>query len=546
MGQPIFVDETGSRQPASIIPEPPLRRRRGALRVVVLVAVASGVTLGWLHQTRVDRWLRQVEAYQGTWHSYRRADILRWLVAEGDDPRITAALVSELEQAAGSGGYDLHELMAWLVPELERRQPPVDHRYLDGLVGLYAHHELVGCVTLARAMSPEDRQRLVERGRSSDDPGRRFAGLLLGCEVGLGSVQDVSLIVAGVEAESKGQGLGMAVLFESEFEPSSRHRAARRALLGIGSDAVPALVKAFESTDRTVANLCAGVLNELDPEALVSQIERWLDEYQDRAPEIFAAERQLEGGRQALHEAGIHPGRVEDSLLEIKGFGEQRQVIAAGHHLAFLAAEGLVALDGSGSEGPSLDARRAQRPEVELGVDLCFMRALSSHNEAVAKYCARQLEQRLHRDDYIDMLFTFVARKATFRGSELEVYKQALVRFGAAASAGVVRNLERLLQAADGDLESVYWVHKLIALEVLEDVGEADAYPVLVRYAADPGGFMVAETTGLTERTERNVFFRDLCRKALDAIQGRSGVPAPEVSAPDEEVEPEPGEEGGG
>jgi hypothetical protein len=536
---------------------------------LLLSGLALVPALHWLHTTQVERWIARLDRLPGPYDEYERADVLRCLArCPDDDARVAGAFVHELalvaagsppEPASGSGRtvytprplyaneYDVVSVFRLIAPELERRKPAVTDAYLDALLGAYGRlteaKQVEECVGLARGLGPEAVARLAARRTALPDARARRSALLLVCALGAGRPEDAADIVREIEAESPppteasivnealADGAGA---IDVEFAPSTRHKAAQRALVALGKPAAPALVAALGSRSRAAVNLAASALVEIDRPTFLGAFETKLGEYEEVLVRAFFAENVLERDKlfrlnpTAAQEA--RAGGGEDPVPSAAEVAEAHRDLAEAHIFSYLVAEGLHAL---------VKVRGDDR------IDLCFMRALASRNEAVAKFCARELAARLSRDDFIDKLFQYLAKKETFAVREIEVYEKAIEGHGVPASAGIVRNLERLLERAEGKPEGVYWAAKVIALHCLANVGDAAAYGVLQKYVADSKSFRETTSRGSGPEEETLIPYADLCRKAAKMIAVRKGKPAPTSLGGTARAAPPPSPDGG-
>ena len=521
-----------------LLPALPSPRPGGFLRTLVVTGVAAGVTLGWVHTTRIERWLRQLDGLTDTYDGYKRHRILGWLDAACAPDDVRAAEAFALEVVRGAEAitppltrtYDATSALDVATPALARRQPAQTERYLHAVLTLYARLEDERCVELIKALGADAHAKLREVSATIEDPTARYGALLLVCAAGAGRPEDADAIFAGVEAESpppteaeliaqasaQEAGEQSPSAIDSEFAASERHKAAQRALLGFGDAVVARLVTGFQSRSRAVANLCARVLRQTSLATLIGETEKRIDQYAESgnlrplAQNVVARAEYFRQHPEALE--GREPGAANPVPSE-EELTRARAILGQDHHLSNLIAEALQAL---------LDVRGDER------VDLSFMRALSSPNEAVAKFCARELRARLTRAQFADALFKFLTQKGSFWVREVEVYEGALKGYGPAVSVDIVRNLESLLEGAKGKAGDVFWIHKAIALRCLAEVGAPDAYGILVKYADDPGGYVFKATErGTGKTTEEQVFYNDLARKAAGAIAGRSATSAP-------------------
>jgi hypothetical protein len=536
----LMVD-SGSSAPERLPNLAPVRVG-GFLRALVMSLVAAGATIAWLHSTRIERWFAQLE--KPDLYYWDRHEVLTWLdEAAPEDPRVTEAFVAEIVRSGtlltGSDGtYRTSEALSGLqvaAPVLLRRQPPPSEDYLRALLVLYARLESEFCAELVKALGPQAHEKLREASAKIEDPTARYGALLLICTAGAGVPADADSILASVESErppptdadlvaaavASIQDRALPSVMDEIFTPSSRHEAAAKALIGLGDAIVERLVAGFKSRSRAVTNLCARVLRQTSLATLVSETEKRIDEYAESgllrpaAQNVVYRDKYFRENPQALAEL------PEGAKSPVPTQDEMDQALAAlgkDHHLSNLVAESLNAL---------LDVREGR-------VDLCFMRALSSPNEGVAKFCAGELRKRLTREQFADTLFRFLAHKGQFWVREVDVYESALKSYGAEVSADIVRNLDRLLAGAAGKPADVFWIHKAIALRCLGEIGDAGAYDVLVKYAADPSGYVLStkrtDSLGqVLDDAQEEITYNGLARAAAAQIAARTGTPAPEL-----------------
>lgn len=155
-----------------------------------------------------------------------------------------------------------------------------------------------------------------------------------------------------------------------------------------------------------------------------------------------------------------------------------------------------------------------------------FLLSLSIPDPNFSRYASSVLRRNLSKDEFADGLFQFLAQRPSFSVPEVDAYKTALTSFPGVGPA-IVRNLDGLLAEANGQPARVGWVHKLIGLSALSEVGEPAAKATLSKYASDPQIYILREGSkrrgaarGMSKTTELK--FSDLANKAIEAIDGRS------------------------
>jgi hypothetical protein len=523
-----------TQRPVPKIPSPLVHKSKGGfIRAVILAILALAPTAAYLETTKVDRYLVKLEKSKSRYGHWRRRRVIRWLSSCGDDPRITEAFKNELivvsENKIYDSEYEVDSALAVLTPHLLRNQPEPALIYFEALLRIYSRYEKQQCLDIIKAYGPKLHGKLKQASRSIKDPKLRYGALLLLCSLGVGTVEDVPAILKGVEAESPPPSEGALIAqatrlisisaISQSFKPSNRHKAAKKALLAFGSDAVPYLVKGFESRSRGVANLCARVLKTVDRPTLVKLIEKKIDAYNFKGYFLPRANQVIKQDvyfKKNLREK-VKRMKAKAYIPSKKDVTAAKKTIGEALHLSYLVAEGLQAF---------VDVRGDQK------VDLCFMRALSSHNEAVAKFCAAELKRRLKRDQFVDTLFKFLVQKTEFAMKEIDVYESALKTYGQAASPDICRNMETLLKRARDNPYKVYWIHKAIALRCLDSVGQPSAYPIIKKFSRDPGSYVFVtkkrDPLGAIKEVQTAVSYRELCLKALASIEKRSGKIAPQ------------------
>jgi hypothetical protein len=154
-----------------------------------------------------------------------------------------------------------------------------------------------------------------------------------------------------------------------------------------------------------------------------------------------------------------------------------------------------------------------------------FMLALSVPDAAFSTHASAALRRTLSSDQFADALFRFLAQRKRFAVWEVDLYEDALTSFKGVGPA-ITRNLGRLLEEAGGKPQKVSWIHKVIALNSLRDVGDATAVATLRDFARDPGTYSYVVTTVDSEgrkRGARNTTkrFSELAQAALDEIAKR-------------------------
>jgi hypothetical protein len=528
MEEPGEMANTAESQVPKIPPFSHFKAKGSVVRAFLLVALAFIPTAAYLENSKIDRYLAQLESLRLRYSNYRRQRVLEWLKDCGDDPRVTAAFKSELVLLGTSkyisSKYNIERTLFIISPRLKEKKPEASIAYFEALLRIYAHHEIDVCLEIIKAYGPELHDKLRQASRSIKDVKLRYGALLVICSINAGSVEDIPAILKGAEAESPAPSeealIARAIDTKSPsaisqtFNPSSRHKAARRALVALGNDAIPYLIKGFESRSRGVANLCASVLKDLDRGMLVKQIEKKIDAYNIKGLYLSWASQVIYTDQfyrvnplKKLKAKYVPPAKDVKTAQKI--FGEAL-------HLSYLVAEGLQAL---------LDVRGDQK------VDLCFMRALSSHNEAVAKFCASELKRRLKRPQFVDTIFKFLVHKSEFKMKEIEVYEDALKTYKKAASVDICRNLEALLKRAGNSPAKVYWIHKAIALRCLKTVGQSSAFSTIQKFSRDPTHYVFYTSRksqfGPATRKEIKVYYRSLCKEALTAIAKNENKAAP-------------------
>ncbi len=288
----------------------------------------------------------------------------------------------------------------------------------------------------------------------------------------------------------------------ARFVATSRNEHAEGALTALGSPAIPLIAAYLPSSSRAAFSLASHSLSLLDPEALVLNLERRLTAYEEGSLDLWTAEKL----RVDLGPLPHSPDPQKHAKLL-----DAYRVIGRAHRQSDFLAEGLIALAAAG---------RSER------VDFCFMRALSSHSRPVAELCAQALQRRLTRSELTDSIFRYLARKSEFDWGEIHTYENALLGYGASVAPDVVRNLELLLASGGGRPERVFWIHKIIGIRVLNQVGDESALEVLSKLEMDPSSYneiaMTVDAQGRSKRTEKPVAFSSLCKQATQAIRERS------------------------
>ena len=134
----------------------------------------------------------------------------------------------------------------------------------------------------------------------------------------------------------------------------------------------------------------------------------------------------------------------------------------------------------------------------------------------------------------MDALFLFLARRDSFLSAEVEIYIDAITGYKEVAPA-VARNLEILLDQADGVPDGVFWIYKVIALKTLEQTGGPEQIPLLEVFVRDKSSYFqtfrqeAGSVLGTSDATQENVNFTDVqairtrSKRGVETAQDRGG-----------------------
>ncbi len=271
-------------------------------------------------------------------------------------------------------------------------------------------------------------------------------------------------------------------------------------LLAFGKAGTEELKEALYREERSIVNLAAEALRDVNIEFLTGYCQEQLTAYEEG---VFS-----EGGlrwamqvQMAVEEQASRGGEP----IPAEVVAEARQVAARFSQLAFRVKEMLKAM--------------REVPDNEP-VDFCFVHGLSAFDPEVAEYCANTLQVRLTPEKLIDVMFRYIAKKDQFMVKEVEIYEAMLRATGEAGGVRIGENLARLLDEAEGDPTQVFWIYKKMGFKVLQDTGSAPVLPILARYAEDPDSY-IETTTGPKGREQRDIMFKDEVAAAVRAIEAR-------------------------
>lgn len=261
--------------------------------------------------------------------------------------------------------------------------------------------------------------------------------------------------------------------------------------------ATPRLHKALEDADsRSMVCLAAAVLRSSDLPFLIQQTTKGLDEFDAMVPKLSRADAIINAEQEGKLE-GVEP-EVVAGAKKLMADAEARSFIT------FEMLKSLAQVKGSDD------------------VDFCFVRGLSTFNQRIAQWCVQRIKERLPAQKLVDTLFSYMAQKTQFKVPEVEAYESLVRELGAEGGAGVVRNLERLLEAAKDDPGEVFWLYKKMGITLLGELGDQGALAVLKKLERDPGSYSITSTDGQGRRSEKEIKYRDEAKKAIAAIQARA------------------------
>ena len=289
-------------------------------------------------------------------------------------------------------------------------------------------------------------------------------------------------------------------------------------LAAFGQVATPRLQKELEHTEsRSLVSLAAEALRSSDLPFLVKRARELLDHYDEGVPQL---------ARDAQLVNLIDEGQDLPEGISAEDVTASRQRLEAASRQAYMIFEVLRALE---------------QVKGDQSVDFCIVRGLSAFDREIAEWSALRIKERFTPDQLVDTLFSYIAQKNEFKMVEVDLYEGLIKELGQPGAARVATNLERLLGEKEGDPERVFWLYKKMGFTLLRELGQADALPVLKKYAADPGSYVLTTTStdssGNRTRREEEKNYADEVRAAIEAIEARGGEgpqPPPEEPPPED------------
>ena len=173
------------------------------------------------------------------------------------------------------------------------------------------------------------------------------------------------------------------------------------------------------------------------------------------------------------------------------------------------------------------DALEQLQPAAEIqSVRHFWLRLLSNPSKDIRIGAVNTLRQALDVNAFVDGLFAFVVAKSQFNQQEVDSYLAALNSFEGIEKA-ITGTLGNYLAQSGGKSEKVFWLLKVLSIQVLNKHGDEASIPVLMTLAHDSGRFYVVETTLDPQSGEKKVereekTFAEESRRAIAAIRSRS------------------------
>lgn len=513
MAEPSAADDLKSFD----VPDPP-RPAGWKLRCLLSALVAFALAAGLLRALRLPHLMWVVEHHEGYRYDgigYLKERVADWVEEEYDAATIRPYALA-IEDPALRGRF--HKALAG---SGDPAQLDAMQAYVDAYASSYRLDSLLPEVTasmfaLDKAQTPA---RLVSTYATTKES--EYAAKLASALVEKIPPADLAPhVVAKVEdpvrrgrfhaalATTKDVAHVDAILAYAEtvnLSGLSERDASIKSLAAFGPAATPRLEKVLAQTDsRALVSIAAEVLRTSDLPFLVKRTRDLLDEYDEGVPDLMRYEPLLNAVEQ-----GETPEGASEELI-----GKARAAFARAENQAYLVFEFLKVL------------------EVVKGdqkVDFCIVRGLSTFNQQIAEWCARQIKARFTPDQLVDTLFSYIAQRTQFKVSEVDVYEGLMKDLGAPGAARVATNLDRLLREASGDPDEVFWLYKKMGFTLLGELGDASAIPVLKKYAADPGSYVLTSTTtdgsGRRTREQTEKKFADVVRASIQAIEQRAASP---------------------
>lgn len=493
-----------------VVAEPALPPRSpGCGTQIILALVAYAGTLFFAHSTELVR-ARDV-LFQGTQQSKleHKLMVLEQLT-DSSKPGVGDLLVDLLEVLPTHEAYKKRKAkgraLELMEPIFKARKPDLSPAALNSLCHLIAEHQSQRAYAICQVYGV-DLELVIREGLS--DSKTRLTRLALLASFALLGAEDVPAVLEAVKAQdlpltdknmaALALNLPIARNLKAKAEDRLEYAWLRQGLSFVDAELQAKLLSAYQDTrSPLLVRVLAPVLYDLDRPAFLKALDQKIEESQKGGQVLMRARASL-----------LKQSTFGSGLMTLKERERLRAVVAGHYRLASCLEESLRALEGRGAS----DA-----------VDFSLMRSLSSLDERVARLSALLLRKRMKRARFIDTLFQFLARKASFEERELVIYESALVGYKSSASEDIARNLTTLLDSARGRPEAVFWVHKVLAFRALKRVGTRSAMAILQKYQRDSSTYIkVQRHPRLPGKTQNlSLRFADLAQQALSAIEKRS------------------------
>ena len=170
---------------------------------------------------------------------------------------------------------------------------------------------------------------------------------------------------------------------------------------------------------------------------------------------------------------------------------------------------------------------RALDPVDDDKASPVLFRALTAYSARVNQAAAKCLVRRLEPNDYADQFFAYLATRSRYSMKEIDMYSSSLADHCKHQPDTVAAALQSQLDKAHNDPRQVSWVKKVIAIDVLRDIGTKAEIPVLKRLVSDTSSFVLTTTTwgdALTPPrvSRQTIKISERAAKAIGRIQSRS------------------------
>lgn len=144
---------------------------------------------------------------------------------------------------------------------------------------------------------------------------------------------------------------------------------------------------------------------------------------------------------------------------------------------------------------------------------------LAMPSDSVQEACLQYLKTNLTPEQYIAAFFEYFSVRDRYWASQIDQYVRVLSTEGQDAAPYFSNALKKALSEAGGSPARVPWVHKLVAMRVLKQIGTKEELPTVHSFYPDPTGFVMTDSKGHSE----DIKFTVLAFETAATIQKREG-----------------------